>query len=218
MTKTAVQTRALLPRLADRTGGMVVCVATGPSLTQEDVDRVRGKATVIVVNDAHRLASWGDVLYSSDRYWWTFHRGAPSFMGFKATIEYSPGRKAADLTRFVPDMHFYRNTGHHGVEADADGLRTCGCNSGGAAVNLAAHLGATRIALLGYDMGSTQGKRHFFGDHPQGLSNTHNYPAWRRAFDTMRPAFEAIGVEVLNCSRTTSLSAFPCVSLDEAGL
>ena len=136
---------ALLPRLAERTGGLVVCLATGPSLTQADVDRVRGKATVIAVNDAHRLAPWASALYSSDRYWWAHHRGVPAFTGYKVTIEFSPGRKATELRKLAPDMVFMRLTGHHGVETEPDGLRTCALNSGGAAVNLAVHLGAARI-------------------------------------------------------------------------
>lgn len=214
---TSTPTRpALLPRLADGTGGVVVCLATGPSLTQADVDACRGKATVIAVNNAHELAPWADVLYSSDRYWFNYHRGVPAFSGRRATIEYSPGRRATELLKFDQEMAFYRHTGHQGVETDPDGLRTCACNSGGAAVNLALHLGARRIALLGYDMGATQGKRHFFGDHPPGLSNTHNYPSWRRAFDTMRTDFDRLGVSVLNCTRTTSLTAFACGPLEEA--
>jgi len=218
MTKTAVAESALLPRLADATGGLVVCLATGPSLTKADVDRVRGKATVVVVNDAHRMAPWADCLYSSDRYWWQHHRGVPSFAGRKATIEYSQGRKAKELLKLASDMVFYRLARHHGVEEQPDGLTTCGLNSGGAAINLAYHLGAQRIVLLGYDMGATQGKRHFFGDHPQGLSNTQNFPGWRRACDTMSGPFKALGVEVVNCSRVTSLSAFPRKTLDEVGL
>lgn len=207
---------ALLPRLADATAGLVVCVATGPSLTPEDVDRCRGRATVVCVNDAHRLAPWADVLYSSDRYWWKFHQGVPSFAGYKAGIEYSPGRGPHELRALMPQLAIYRHTGHQGVEMRPDGLRTCGQNSGGAAVNLAVHLGARRIVLLGYDMGDVTGKKHFFGAHPPALNAPHNFPQWRAAFDTMAAPLRDAGVEVLNCTRTTSLTAFPCVPLEEA--
>lgn len=212
MSAVATPVRRALPRLAEATG-VVVCMATGPSMTAEDVDYVRGKATVVVVNDAHRLAPWAEVLYSSDRYWWAHHKAVPSFAGLRATIEYSPGRYAAELLKVAPEMHFLRNTGHDGIETHPDGIRTGRQNSGGAAVNVAVHLGATRIVLLGYDCGATTGKRHFFGDHPSPLSNNHNYPTWRLGFDQMAAPLLRLGVSVVNCTPVTSISAFPCAPL-----
>src|SRR5688500_18857431 len=183
-TQTTLAVSSTLPVLCP--GGTVVCMATGPSLTQADVDYCRWKATVVVVNDAHKLAPWADVLYSSDRYWLKFHQAVPGFGGHRATIEYSPGRKALELARLAPEIVFYRNTGHHGMETAPDGMRRCGQDSGGGAVSGACQLGAKRMVLLGYGLGATNGKRHFFGDHPRGLSNTHNFPTWRQAFETMR--------------------------------
>jgi hypothetical protein len=206
---------ALLPRLADASAdGLVVCLATGPSLTAADVERCRGRAVVVAVNDAHRLAPWADVLYSSDRYWWAYHKGVPAFGGARATIEYSPGRAPRELEKFCAFV-YYRQTGHEGLETAPDGLRTCGQNSGGAALNLAVHLGARRVILLGYDMGDTTGRRHFFGPHPGPINGRHNFPRWRQAFATMVEPLRAAGVEVINCTRTTSLGAFPCVALEE---
>lgn len=213
MTMTAINHGVALPRLC--TTGTVFCLATGPSLTQADVDRVRPHGTVIAVNDAWRLAPWADVLYSSDRYWYKHYAGVPSFGGLKATIEFSPKRYAVDLLKVAPEMYFLRNTGHQGVETDPTGIRTCGQNSGGAAVNLAVHLGAVRIVLLGYDCGVPGPKRHFFGNHPPQLSSLSPYPTWRRAFDTMREPMEALGIDVVNCSRSTAITAFRTASLEE---
>lgn len=212
-TSTAIHHGVALPRLC--TSGTVFCLATGPSLTAFDVDAVRGRGTVIVVNDAYRLAPWADVLYSSDRYWWNHYRGVPTFGGLRATIEFSPTRYASELLKHAPEMYFLRNTGHQGVETDPTGIRTCGQNSGGAAVNLAVHLGARRIVLLGYDCGVPGSKRHFFGDHPRNLSQISPYPTWRTAFETMRAPLDALGIEVVNCSRSTSINAFRCAPLAE---
>lgn len=203
-----------LPKLCG-VNGTVFCLATGPSLTARDVDAVRGRGVVVAVNDAHRLAPWADVLYSSDRYWWRHYRGVESFHGLKATMEYSPGRYAKELLRWAPEMFFLRLTGHYGVETRPDGLRTCGQNSGGAAVNLAVHLGARRIVLLGYNMGVPGPKRHFFGDHPSPLSNMSHFPIWREAFEQMAPELTRLGVQVINCTENTSLSCFPCAPLAE---
>lgn len=191
-----------------------MCVATGPSLTAEDVAYCRGKATVLVVNDAYRFAPWAACLYSSDRYWWAYYGGVPAFTGLKVSIEHTPGRTDRRFAQWP--ITVLRNTGHDGLERDPSGLRTCAWTSGGAAVNLAVHLGASRIVLLGYDMGVTNGKTHFFGDHPAPINARHNFPTWRRAFETMREPLDSLGIGVFNCTRTTSLNAFPCVPLERA--
>lgn len=212
-TTTTIRHGVALPRLC--TTGTVFCLATGPSLTPEDVNAVRGRGTVIAVNDAHQLAPWADVLYSSDRYWWKHYRGVQGFKGVRATIEFTPGRYAKELAAIAPDMFFLKNTGHQGVETDPTGIRTCGQNSGGAAVNLAVHLGARRIVLLGYDCGVPGSKRHFFGDHPRHLQQLSPFPTWRTAFEQMREPMQALGIEVVNCSRSTSINAFRCAPLAE---
>lgn len=90
----------MIPRLAE--GATVVCIASGPSLTTEDVQYVRGKAIVIAINDAVLQASdppvmtwkgyeagtsWADVVYSSDQIWWSAHyRTLRTFQGLKVRV------------------------------------------------------------------------------------------------------------------------------------
>ncbi len=189
-------------------GETVVCIGGGPSLTQADIDAcididLRG----IAVNDAYRMAPWADVLYAADAKWWGWHNGAPKFYGLKYSID---GR---DRVAYC-DVMTLRNTGWTGLELDPTGLRA-GHNSGYQAINLAVHLGAKRILLLGYDMTlGTAGESHWFGEHPDGLISP--YPQMREAFDTIVEPLAALGVEVLNCSRRTALTAFPCVALEDA--
>ena len=67
-------------------GRPCVVVASGPSLTAEDVDYCRERAAVIVVNDNYKLAPWADVLYAADPEWWDLHQGAPSFQGDRKSV------------------------------------------------------------------------------------------------------------------------------------
>jgi len=65
----------------------IVCMATGPSLTQADCDYVRELGVpTIAINDAHRLAPWANVLYSNDRMWWRKYKGVPSFTGVTQNV------------------------------------------------------------------------------------------------------------------------------------
>jgi len=110
-------------------------------------------------------------------------------------------------------VHVLQNTGYTGLELEPTGLRT-GRNSGYQAINLAVHLGAARILLLGYDMAENPvGPSHWFGEHPDHQPSP--YPQMREAFDTIVEPLAAIGVTVVNCSRRTALTAFPCALLED---
>lgn len=88
-------------------------------------------------------------------------------------------------------------------------------NSGAQAINLAYLKDATRIILLGYDMQKTNGKNHWFGDHPKGMHNG-NYSGFVSHFDRLAEDLKSAGVEVINCTRETALYQFKRAALSEA--
>lgn len=187
-------------------GSTVVCLATGPSLTQADVDFCYGRARVIAINDAYKLAPWADALYACDSRWWHWHKkGVATFAGQKYSID--PQAK-----RVCPDLTILRNTGERGLELSPTGLRT-GKNSGYQAMNLAVHLGAARIVMLGYDMRPDGKKNHFFGEHPHPVPPP--YRSFIDKFSSIVEPLAAHGIEVVNCSRRTALECFPRRPLEE---
>jgi len=191
-------------------GATVVCLATGPSLTQADVDYCRGKARVIAVNDAIRLAPWADALYACDPKWWHWHKGVPSYAGPKWSLEHSAWRMH-DHT--YADVQRLRNTGPGGLERVPTGLRT-GRNSGYQAINLAVHYGAVRILLLGYDMQRPKGgPSHFFGEHPNRQQSP--YDQFRRRVTSLAPALVKLKIDVINCTTRSALECFPKADLRE---
>jgi hypothetical protein len=186
----------------------IVCIGCGPSLTQEDVDYCRGRARVIAVKDAWRLASWADALYACDGKYWDFYKGVPEFTGLKFGLTVD-GR--------WPDVQALRNTGMDGLEVDPSGLRT-GQNSGYQAVNLAVHLGARRIVLVGYDMQRVKGRAHFYGEHPPGgyQHTASPYGLFQQCFATIVEPLTALGIDLVNCSRQTALTCIPQQALSDA--
>lgn len=186
-------------------GETIVCIGGGPSLTAEDVDHVRGKARVIAVNDAYKLAPWADVLYACDRKWWGWHDGVPGFQGLKLTLE-APE---------YPGIRQLRNTGAEGYDPDLSCLRT-GSNSGYQAIHLAVHFGAARVVLLGYDMKlGGNGETHWFGEHPVATKPSVFESVMLPRFETLRAPLAALGVEVINASRDTALTLWPMKPIDE---
>ena len=194
MMQTAVATLPPVTVPALWPGSTIVCLGTGPSLTAADVAAVQGKARVIAINDAYTLAPWADVLYACDAKWWTWHKGAPTFQGRK----YALTARAA----LWPGVQLLKDTGMTGLERQPHGLKT-GKSSGYQAINLAVHLGAARVVLLGYDM---QGQ-HYFGAHPD--KSAPPFALCLSHFASLVEPLRAAGVEVINCSRRTALTVFP---------
>jgi len=183
-----------VPRLFD--GGTVVCLATGPSLTQEDVNAVRGRVDgVVAISNAIDLAPWADVLYSCDGKWWKWREGMPSYKGLKFSLKDDSKKWASHGVQKL------KHTGRAGLELSPDGLRD-GYNSGYQAINLAVHLGAKRIVLLGYDMRGT----HFFGQHPD--RSVPSFSMCLPRFAGLVKPLADIGVDIVNCTRKTALTCF----------
>lgn len=89
-----------------------------------------------------------------------------------------------------------------------------GLNSGYGAISLAAHLGAERIIMLGYDCQHTGGMAHWHGDHPSSLGNAGSVGEWPAQFKRLSQRLRKI--EVINCSRETALHCFPRMDLESA--
>ena len=207
-TATLERQTVTVPRLWP--GSTIVCLGGGPSLTPEDVAYVREKdVRVVAVNDAYRLAPWADVVYASDGAWWHAHRAVLALPALKYSIEWS-GNEC-----LPPGVLKLRASGHGGIETDPSAIRT-GHNSGAAAINLAVHLGATRILLLGYDLSKTGGRSHWFGDHPPSLRRESPYGRFAEMFHQQLPQLSELGVDVVNCSRHTALTCIPRMPLEEA--
>ncbi len=184
-------------------GGIAICIASGHSLTQEDVDYCRGKGRVYVVNDTHMLCPWADVLYGADAQWWDYHEGVTYFKGERWTC--------TELTALKYNINHIPYKAQEKWSNSPNWIATGG-NSGFQIVNLAEIQGATKIILLGYDMGFTN-KKHFFGDHPTVINTTSRYEQWIKRFNDAKPFIKA---EVINCTPNSNLTCFPMMDLRDA--
>lgn len=151
---------------------------------------------VIVTNTTYQLAPWADVLFAMDSKWWKeYHRRVKKeFHGETATI--------------TADARMY------GVNRIMNGkvpMQTFG-NSGAGAIALAAMRGAAQVVLLGYDCQRTAGRAHWHPDHPKTLGNAGSLPRWVPQFSKLARSVQ--GVEIINCSRQTALTCWPCANLE----
>lgn len=168
-----------------------VCIASGPSLTAEQVEYVRGKAAVIAVNDNYRLAPWAFHVYACDRSWWNHHA---------ASVRQTCTSRLWTKSKEAAEQHALNH------------VLLPGNNSGFQAIHLAHKLGASRIILIGYDMQHTGGKAHWFGNHPTGFRNADGVEKWRNAFNRLN---HEIPVPIINCTIDTALTCFPRARLED---
>lgn len=195
-------------------GGTVACLATGPSLTQADANYLRGRVdAVVVVNNAYQMAPWADVLYAADHKWWRWANTDPvrhpTFHQFTG-LKFATGNK----TNEWPNVTKLQTTRENGLELQRTGLAK-GAHSGYQAINLAVHLGAKTIILLGYDMkAGPRGKKHCHPDHPD--NSVVNFQAWLPQYRTLVEPLKAQGVRVINCTRSTAIHCFEKMRLEEA--
>lgn len=171
------------------------------------------------MNDNYLIAPWAQVNYFADARWWQWHtdgiakfwpwvsftaeqqRAAfSSFAGQKVSI-FNTGLQIAD-----PCVFLLRNSGREGLSLDPGGLHT-GANSGYQAVNLAVLAGAKRILLVGYDMRYSAGKAHSHNGHPLVMPEA-AYSQYAKKFSTMNPQLAKLGVEVINCTPGSAVTAF----------
>jgi hypothetical protein len=199
-------------------GETVALLGTGPSLSQREVDYLRGKCRVIAINSAWVMAPWADVLYACDFRWWEQYwqsvRDSFNPQGLCIRLgrnERHPEEEVPEIIGGV-NLKALKHCGTEGIETDPSGLRT-GRNSGYQALNLAIHFGAVRILLLAYDLKQIAGKTHFFGDYPKLSNNPALYPILIGHFEDAAPEIAALGVEVINCTEGSALKAFPVKQL-----
>lgn len=126
-------------------GETVFVIGGGPSILNFDINRLR-KRNCIAVNNSHEIAPWSRFLFFHDKRWLEWHLEAVrKFKGECVTSHTRPMPIA--IRRMRKDRKIAINCTDHTCVAGVD--------SGTMAVNLAFHLGAKTIALVGFDMGFT---------------------------------------------------------------
>jgi hypothetical protein len=186
-------------------GGTVAILASGESMTAEVAQTVRAAGVfTIAVNNTWEMAFWADLLFAGDAPWWEMHhKKLGGFSGIKVCAEETP----------FPDVRFVRPTGKVGFDPDPSCIRTGG-NSGYGAMHVAAHAGAARLLLFGFDM---QGG-HWHDPHPWPLyqGDGGHFPRWIARFKVLAAELAALGIEVLNCTPGSALDAFPMARMEDA--
>ena len=186
-------------------GETVYLIGGGPSLAKFEWNRLKNKKT-IAINKAIQFYPNADALYWTDgRVYTWFREDIDSFKGLKYTIR-ANGKE--DITSLKRGKKF-------GIEWAKDTIAH-GNNSGCAAINLAIHLGAKRIILLGYDMGNNGTVSHFHDGYPVNATGANIYKnQFMPAFDAIAEEIKGKGIQIFNACPTSKLNSFKKITIEE---
>ncbi len=177
--------------------------ASGPSLSEQDINYIKGKGIVVVINNTYKLAPWADILYACDTAWWSAYPEALKFSGKKVSVQHK--HSEVEL--------WNHNNKLNGIGDDM--IRTNSGNSGQHALNMVYLMGAKEIILLGYDFQNTNGMTHWHGNHKHGLGNGAAHEPRIKHMNIAAQDLKERGVKVINCTRETALTCFERKNLED---
>lgn len=214
----ALETRSI-PKIWP--GSTIAIIGGGPSIKEIDTELLfSGKCRTIGVNHGFRIGPV-DVLWFGDHSWYEINQASVNnFAGLKLTCD----------TR-LPEMpwphHIKRirrcqigskpeREGLHGIESQRPDYVRWNNNSGGSAINVAYHLGASRILLLGFDMRRVGAEAHFHDFYPKRKESNDPYKRHLDCFPQIAIDAHDLGLEIINCTPDSAITQFPFMTLNEA--
>lgn len=192
---------------------VVVLLATGPSLTKEQIELLRplhekGKLKIVGCNDSYRLCDFLDVLYFCDGGWFKHN---PDVLDYNVDFVWTQDSKAKG--NHPTRIKKVSGSSGNGISTRPHHIHW-GSNSGFQLINLAYHMGAQYFILLGYNMDVPKGmQQHFFGKHPKGLNQGNSYKGFCSAYEKIQPDIKN---RIINATQPSALKAFRNIKLEDA--
>lgn len=197
-----------VPRLWD--GERVFVIAGGQSVPRTYLRENRLAGRVLAVKDAVFLYDAPDCLFYADPH--DMHAQRPEiFRAYRGDLivkravhEGIPARIKQVRRMFTDKRKAARIQG-----LSLDPAMLGGWDSGGSAINLAFHLGAREIVLIGFDLTG----RHWNPGHPLPNASIATHRRHRESIDAMAFALKAQGVAAWNTSPMSTLRNYPHADL-----
>jgi len=189
-------------------GATVFIIGGGPSVTTTDLSLIHGRR-VIGVNDACFLGPWVDVAFFGDCNWydWNHRRFLRTFHGLRVTVCQRHAKK--------PGILWVERGKPAGLELERADRLGWNRSSGACAVDLAYHLGAARIVLIGFDMQKVGGACNYHSNHKTKQVGD-PYPRFIRYFKHIAGDAKKAGLEIWNATPGSAMEHFPVMTLEEA--
>jgi len=179
-------------------GRTIVILGGGPGIPDKSIiDRL--PQPIMVLKHAVSLRSDADIFFWAGRQW--HEQFAPLIASFRGKYSIRRGQ-APELNPICTQVSRMKYADPY---FSLDPRLVGGYCVGGSAINIAAHFGAKRILLLGYNMAGG----HWFPNHPTPVPSSNAHARHRAGIESMVPALRELGIEVINCTPKSALTCFP---------
>ena len=183
-----------------------VIKGASPALYSPYMESIHNKH-VIGVNVAYLLGNWIDIVFFGDtNFWLKYQNDLAKFPNIKVSCH--SGVAKFDWVKYVPhDKNHTKGITPH------PNMVSWNENSGAAAISLAAHAGAKRIILLGFDMKLNGDKQHWHNIYKKSTSK--RFYAHLLGFKQIAIDARKLGIEIINASPDSAIQEFRKVSVKQ---
>lgn len=187
-------------------GKTAFIIGGGPSVSSFPLSPLNGKF-VISVNNAYQFPCTS-VLWFGDLPWHEWNEEKlKSFTKPKITCHPAFNNK--------PGFIVFKRGKPQGIDTRKGHVSWNTC-SGGSAINLAWHLKAKRVILIGFDMQKdSQGNTHFHKEHKKSPKNP-PFKVYLESFEKIALDAKFLGFEIFNANPQSGMDYFPKISTEEA--
>lgn len=191
-------------------GTTVFIIGGGASVNSYPLNLLEGK-NIIGVNNAFSLKECEpQICWFGDQRWFEWNEAElKDYTGAIMTC-HPQFQNRNDIITFLRGKP-------HGIDT-SDSCVSWNLNSGGSAINLAWHLGAKRVVLIGFDMTvSGDGKGNYHDNHKR-INPPDIYKGYLRIFPEIARDAANLNLEVINANPDSKLDIFPKVTAEESVL
>ncbi len=185
-----------IPRIWE--GATAYILGGGSSLLKENLELIHNER-VIGINNSFMMGDWVDVCWWGDPRWFDWNeKELAEFGGLKVCCCASlMQRQGVKVVRRGKPM---------GLELRPDFI-SWNKSSGGSGVDLAVHLGASKVVLLGFDMHYEEktGNNNWHDLHKVKQHSFDPYPRFMESFAHIRKDAQERGVEMINSTMNSSI-------------
>lgn len=187
-----------------------VCIGSGPSLTDEDIEfcRRRGWKLATCNSTFHRVPDCS-LFHAMDLGWWQHHSAelestvSPECLIYTGCPELARENKRLIPVSYTPDAGF----------SMTDGLVKSGKLTGLQLIQIVGWQRPDVILLLGYDNQITDGRAH---EHSRYNQQANPSKALAGALDDYEALARQSPYPIINCSRQSAIQAFPRMTIEDA--
>lgn len=195
----------------------VLVVGTGPSMKGFNFDRLRGLGHVLAVKASYVDLPWAELCFGLDLHWMKRDERVLNELAARMPLWLAVPEENDTLIEppIIKGAHYLKRVrANNKLNLTPDGVEFGG-NSGFGAFNFAVLKRAKQIVLFGYDYTS----EHYCPErytHQKPGHNARYFPVWARGYNATVEQIKQLGIEVLNASPISSMTAFRKVSHDDA--